>query len=389
MDRHGNCIAYCGIPAAAYTWYEYTMTDPRYMDRALDLAARGGRSVMPNPMVGAVIVHNDTIIGEGYHQAYGGPHAEAFAFEAVAHQELLKDSTLYVSLEPCSHFGKTPPCADLIIRSGIRNVVVGCKDPNPQVAGQGIKKLRDVGITVHEGIRERECVMLNRRFILFQRMKRPYVILKWAETADRYIAREDGSSKWISSDFSRRTTHRWRSQEMSILVGTRTALLDDPQLTVRHVDGIHPLRIVIDRNLSLPPNLALFNNEVETWVWNRVLNKQEGLTKWKRFHPERPLPEQILTELFAQKRLSVIIEGGSRTLQTFIDAGLWDEARVFQSRKLFQKGLPAPTLSVEGHTTMPSGKDRIEIFQHPDLAARLGIEHSSMLRVETDLESEP
>ena len=365
------------------------MIDPRYMDRALDLAARGGRSVMPNPMVGAVIVHNDTIIGEGYHQAYGGPHAEVFAFEAVTKRELLKDATLYVSLEPCSHFGKTPPCADLVIRSGVRNVVVGCRDPNPKVAGQGIQKLRDAGITVTEGVRERECVMLNRRFILFQRMKRPYVVLKWAETADRFIAREDGSSKWISSEFSRRTTHRWRSQEMSILVGTKTALSDDPHLTVRHVEGIHPLRIVIDTNLTLPTSLALFNNEVETWVFNLSVSKREGLTEWKRFNPDLPLPQQILEELFLVKKLSVLIEGGSRTLQTFIDAGLWDEARVFQSKKVFGKGIPAPLLGVAGHTTMPSGKDRIEIFQHPELASRLGIDDSSMLRVEADLAEEP
>jgi diaminohydroxyphosphoribosylaminopyrimidine deaminase/5-amino-6-(5-phosphoribosylamino)uracil reductase len=336
-------------------------------------------------MVGAVIVHNDTIIGEGYHQVYGGPHAEVFAIEAVQDRALLKDAILYVSLEPCSHFGKTPPCADLVIQSGIRTVVVGCKDPNPKVAGQGIQKLRDAGISVYEGIRERECVMLNRRFILFQRLQRPYVILKWAETADRFIAREDGSSKWISTEFSRRTTHRWRSQEMSILVGTRTALLDNPQLTVRHVEGVHPLRIVIDTSLSLPSSLSLFNNEVETWICNASLDKREGLTEWKRFNPTRPLAEQLLEQLFRAKKLSVIVEGGSRTLQSFIDAGLWDEARVFQSKKLFQQGISAPTLGVRGHTTMPSGKDRIEIFQHPDTPTRLGIDDCSLLRVEKDL----
>jgi len=361
------------------------MVDPLYMDRALDLAARGGRAVMPNPMVGAVIVHNDTIIGEGYHQLYGGPHAEVFAIQGVQDRSLLKDATIYVSLEPCSHFGKTPPCADLVIESGIRTVVVGCKDPNPKVAGRGIQKLRDAGITVHEGIRERECVMLNRRFMLFQKMQRPYVILKWAETADRFIAREDGSSKWISSEFSRRTTHRWRSQEMSILVGTATARADDPQLTVRHIDGINPLRIVIDRELTLPSNLSLFNNEVETWVFNTHTEKQEGDTAWKKLDPMRAVPEQILAHLFAAKKLSVIIEGGTKTLQSFIDTGLWDEARVFQSKKTFGAGIKAPHLGVQGHTTMPSGKDRIEIFQHPDLAARLGISDSSLLRVEADL----
>jgi diaminohydroxyphosphoribosylaminopyrimidine deaminase/5-amino-6-(5-phosphoribosylamino)uracil reductase len=354
------------------------------MDHALDLAARGGRSVMPNPMVGAVIVYNDRIIGEGYHQLYGGPHAEVFALEAVRDRSLLKDATLYVSLEPCSHFGKTPPCADLVLKSGIRNVVVGCRDPNPKVAGHGIQTLREAGISVTEGVRERECVVLNRRFILFHRLKRPYVILKWAETADRFIAREDGSSKWISSEFSRRTTHRWRSQEMSILVGTKTALIDDPHLTVRHVEGVNPLRIVIDTNLSLPSSLSLFNNEVETWIFNASVRKQEGVTEWKLYDRDRSLYDQILEELFVAKKLSVFVEGGARTLQGFVDAGFWDEARVFQSKKVFGSGIHAPRLGLAGHTTMPCGKDRIEIFQHPDLATRLGISNPSLLRVEAD-----
>jgi len=361
------------------------MIDPRHMDHALDLAARGGRAVMPNPLVGAVVVHNDRIIGEGYHQRYGGPHAEVFAINSVFDRTLLKDATIYVTLEPCSHFGKTPPCADLVIQSGIRNVVVGCRDPNPKVAGQGIQKLRNAGIVVHEGIRERECIMLNRRFILFQRMKRPYVILKWAETADHFIARQDGSSKWISGEFSRRTTHRWRSQEMSILVGTKTALLDNPHLTVRHVEGENPLRVVIDTNLSLPTSLALFDDQVATLVFNSSVDKQEGLTEWKRLAPDRPLPQQILEYLFAKQQLSVIIEGGTHTLQSFVDLGLWDEARVFQSKKSYGTGIPAPHLPVAGHTTMPSGKDRIEIFQHPELAHRLGIHDSSILRIEDDL----
>ena len=361
------------------------MIDPRFMDRALDLAAHGGRAVMPNPMVGAVIERHGVVIGEGYHQQYGGPHAEVGAVESVSDRSLLKESTLYVTLEPCSHFGKTPPCSDLVIESGIRNVVVGCRDPNPKVAGQGIQKLRAAGITVHEGIRERECVVLNRRFMLFHLQHRPYVILKWAETADRFIAREDGTSKWISSEFSRRTAHRWRAQEMSILVGTTTARLDDPQLTVRFVDGVSPLRIVIDKELSLPRTLELFNNDVETWVFTSRPEKHEGKIWWKHLNPSPSAPEQILQQLFAAKKLSLIVEGGSQTLQSFIDAGLWDEARVFQSRKTFGAGIAAPNLGVSGHTTMPSGKDRIEIFQHPNLASRLGISDSSLLRVEADL----
>lgn len=381
-------ILFSRAPARArarLTWYTPFMIEPRFMDHALDLASRGGRAVMPNPMVGAVIVRDGVVIGEGYHQRYGGPHAEVMAVESVTDRSLLKGSTLYVTLEPCSHFGKTPPCADLVIESGIPSVVVGCRDPNPKVAGQGIQRLRDAGIKVHEGVRERECIVLNRRFMLFHLERRPYVILKWAETADRYIAREDGTSKWISSEFSRRTAHRWRAHEMSILVGTTTARVDDPRLTVRFVEGTNPLRVVIDRELSLPHSLALFDNEVETWVFNSHTEKHEGLTSWKRLDPSRPIPEQILESLYEAKRLSLIVEGGSRTIQSFIDAGLWDEARVFQSRKRFDTGIAAPNLGVSGHTTMPSGKDRIEVFQHPDLASRLRISDSSLLRIEADL----
>jgi diaminohydroxyphosphoribosylaminopyrimidine deaminase/5-amino-6-(5-phosphoribosylamino)uracil reductase len=381
----GIIVAPAGYPHIRSHGIQALMIDPRFMDRALDLAARGGRTVMPNPMVGAVIVRGDTIIGEGYHQQYGGPHAEVFAIESVTDKSLLKDATIYVSLEPCSHFGKTPPCADLVIQSGIREVVVGCKDPNPKVAGRGIQKLRDAGITVYEGVRERECIVLNRRFILFQLQHRPYVILKWAETSDKFIAREDGTSQWISGEFSRRTAHRWRAQEMSILVGTTTARLDDPRLTVRHIEGVSPLRLVIDKDLSLSHSLAIFNNEVETWIFNAHSEKHDGNTWWKKMTPSPPLPNQILEHLYAAKKLSVMIEGGTRTLQSFIDAGLWDEARVFQSKKSFGTGLAAPSLNVHGHTTMPSGKDRIEIFQHPDLAQRLGISDSSLLRIEEDL----
>lgn len=355
------------------------------MDRALELAARGGRDVMPNPMVGAVVVHNDTIIGEGFHERYGGPHAEVHAIQSVQDKSLLKEATVYVTLEPCSHFGKTPPCADLLISSGIQHAVVGCKDPNPKVAGTGIRKLQEAGIRVTEHVRERECIMLNRRFILFHRQQRPYIILKWAETADHFIAREDGSSKWISSQFSRRTTHRWRAHEMSILVGTTTARVDDPRLTVRHVEGTNPLRMVIDTKEVLPASLALFNDEADTWIFTHRDERHVGTTSWKHVSPNAPLLPQVCEHLRANKILSVLVEGGAKTLQSFIESGLWDEARVFQSQKKFGSGTLAPTLNVPGHTTMPSGRDRIEVFQHPALAERLGITDSSILRLPEDL----
>jgi diaminohydroxyphosphoribosylaminopyrimidine deaminase/5-amino-6-(5-phosphoribosylamino)uracil reductase len=340
---------------------------------------------MPNPMVGAVVVHNDTIIGEGFHERYGEPHAEVHAIQSVQDKSLLKEATIYVTLEPCSHFGKTPPCADLLISSGIRHVVVGCKDPNPKVAGTGIKKLQDAGIRVTEHVRERECIMLNRRFILFHTQQRPYIILKWAETADHFIAREDGSSKWISSEFSRRTTHRWRAHEMGILVGTTTARVDDPHLTVRHVEGINPLRLVIDTKETLLPSLALFNNEADTWIFTHRDERQIGTTRWRHVSPNAPLLPQICEHLRANKILSVIVEGGAKTLGSFIESGFWDEARVFQSQKRFESGIRAPILNIPGHTTMPSGRDRIEVFQHPALAQRLGITDSSILRLPEDL----
>lgn len=355
------------------------------MDRALELAARGGRDVMPNPMVGAVVVHNDTIIGEGFHQQYGGPHAEVHAIQSVNDKSLLQDATIYVTLEPCSHFGKTPPCADLLISSGIKHVVVGCKDPNPKVSGSGIKKLQDAGILVTDNIHERECIMLNRRFMLFHKQHRPYIILKWAETADHFIAREDGSSKWISSEFSRRTTHRWRSHEMAILVGTTTARVDDPRLTVRHVEGTNPLRLVIDTRDTLPQTLALFSDEADTWVFTHREERRVGRTTWKHISPNAPLLPQICEHLHSNKILSLIVEGGTQTLNSFIKSELWDEARVFQSQKRFGSGIAAPTIGVPGHTSMPSGRDRIEVFQNPDLAERLGITDSSILRLPEDL----
>lgn len=359
--------------------------NPLFMDRALELATLGGRAVMPNPMVGAVVVHEGEIIGEGYHARYGEPHAEVYALESVRDRSQLKDATIYVSLEPCAHFGKTPPCADLLVNSGIRRVVVGCLDPNPKVGGKGVQKLRDAGIEVVERVRERECILLNRRFMMYQLLKRPYIILKWAETADRFIARVDGSSKWISSEFSRRTTHRWRSQEMSILVGTRTALLDNPRLTVRHVHGTNPLRLVIDKELALPNTLELFNQDAPTWIFNYRESKSVGNTVWKEISPERPIPQAICDALYAEKITSLFIEGGAHTIQSFVDAGLWDEARVCQSPRTFGEGTAAPSLGVPGVTSMPSGKDRIEIFQHPDLARRLRIHDSSPLRIEGDL----
>jgi diaminohydroxyphosphoribosylaminopyrimidine deaminase/5-amino-6-(5-phosphoribosylamino)uracil reductase len=336
------------------------MTSPAhttFMERALELAALGGRAVMPNPMVGAVVVVDGKIVGEGYHHFYGGPHAEVAAIQSVGDPHILKRATLYVSLEPCSHFGKTPPCADLIIRSQIPTVVVGCRDPFPAVSGRGIQNLKEAGISVVEDVLHDECVDLNRRFMVAHQRKRPYVILKWAETTDGFIARSDYSSKWISCDASRTLTHRWRSEEMSILVGSVTARVDDPELTVRHVTGTNPLRVTVDNNLSLPSSHKLFNDTAETLVFNLERNAIAGRCTWKKYDPNPAMPIAIVQELYALKITSLIVEGGARTLQSFIDLGLWDEARVFISPQTFRLGIKAPLLP---STSTPSSSQAID-----------------------------
>lgn len=343
------------------------------MRRALELAARGGRAAMPNPLVGAVVVLDDKIIGEGYHLRCGGPHAEVHAIPAVADTQALSRSTLYVSLEPCSHFGRTPPCADLIVRSRIPTVVVGCRDPFPEVSGKGIQKLRDAGITVVEDVLHNECVMLNKRFILAHRQKRPYVILKWAETADGFIAPSDRSRTWISCEASRVLTHRWRAEEMAIVVGYNTARIDDPSLTVRHVAGTNPLRVTVDNSLSLPPSLKLFDNEADTLVLNHLRDETVGRCVWRRYDPKIPVARAILQELYAHKVISVIVEGGAKTLQEFIDLNLWDEARVFVSKQTFGTGVKAPTHPFSPQQTSSSGDDTLQVFLHPQLQERLGL----------------
>lgn len=347
--------------------------DPQYMDRALQLAALGGRSVMPNPMVGAVLVHDTEVIGEGYHEFYGGPHAEVNAIRSVADQSKLSRATLYVTLEPCSHVGKTPPCADLVVESGIPEVVIGCRDPFPEVSGEGIERLRAAGVQVTEMIRHREAILLNKLFILAHRQKRPYVILKWAQTSDGFIARGDGSSKWISCEASRTLTHEWRAREMSILVGTATARVDDPSLTVRHVTGPNPVRVVIDASLSLPSDLNLFNQEAETLVFNAVKEDHSGQISWLKIDFQRPIASQILSRLYERKLISLIIEGGARTLQSFIDAELWDEARVFVSPFQFSSGIVAPRLPQQLFETRASGDDTLMTYTHQDLESRLGL----------------
>lgn len=322
---------------------KFLTSDELYMVRALELAVLGKGSVSPNPLVGCVVVHDGVIIGEGWHQKYGEAHAEVNAVNAVKDKDLLKHSTAYVTLEPCSHTGKTPPCADMLIRHQVKKVVICNHDSNPLVAGKGIKKLEDAGIAVVTGILESQGRELNKRFFTWMEKRRPYIILKWAETADGFIARESFDSKWISDGFSRQVVHQWRAEEDAILVGFGTALHDNPQLNVRDWAGRNPIRVVIDKDLQLQSNLHLFDGSQKTLCYNFLRDDVNNDIAYVRVDRQNYVSE-ILADLFSRKIQSMIVEGGAKTLQAFIDAGLWDEARVFVSHQNFEKGISAPRL---------------------------------------------
>jgi len=315
------------------------------MLRALELARNGHEEVSPNPLVGCVIVNNHRIIGEGWHMQYGGPHAEVNAINSVYDKSLLPESTVYVNLEPCSHYGKTPPCADLLIEKNVKEVVVANVDPNPEVAGKGLEKLRKAGIEVSEGLCSEEGEELNRRFFTYMREKRPYIILKWAQTNDGFVARNNYDSKWISNETSRKLVHKWRSEEPAILVGYQTALHDDPRLNVRDWSGKNPLRLFIDRDLSLPEHLKLFDGTQSTVCYNTVKNEKSDNLESVQIEKVEKLEEEILADLHARKIQSVIIEGGAATINRFINKGLWDEARVFVADKAFDEGIAAPVIN--------------------------------------------
>jgi diaminohydroxyphosphoribosylaminopyrimidine deaminase/5-amino-6-(5-phosphoribosylamino)uracil reductase len=300
-------------------------------------------------MVGAVVVCDGSIIGEGFHRQYGEPHAEVNAIHSVREPERLERSTLYVNLEPCSHHGKTPPCADLIIASRIPHVVVGSFDPNPLVAGRGIAKLRAAGCQVTEHVLETECDRLNVRFMTFHRKRRPYVALKWAQTSDGFIdtARDRdvvGRPTWITGWYEQTLVHKWRSEEQAIMVGTNTALADNPMLNVRRRQGHQPLRVVLDRQLRLPASLHLFDGTVPTLVFTEKQHPDTAQITYAIVPFDSQLPQHILDELFRRNITSVLIEGGTQLLQTFIDAELWDEARVFTGTALFGDGVKAPVM---------------------------------------------
>ncbi len=318
-------------------------TDEIFMQRAIAIAQLGRGSVSPNPMVGCVIVHNGVIIGEGYHRRYGEAHAEVNAVNAVANPELLSESTLYVTLEPCSHFGKTPPCADLIVRHRIPKVVVANLDINPLVSGNGIRRLQEAGIEVQMGVLAREAAEMNRRFFTFIRHNRPYIILKWAESANGLMAAADRRPVWISNRLSRQLVHKWRSEEDAVLTGSGTALHDNPRLNVRDFPTIRrqPHRIVIDRRLQLPPDLHLFDGSQPTICYNLYRSEEQSGLIWQQL-PAGTFLTDLFADLYERKIQSVLVEAGPRLLQTLIALGLYDEIRLFRSAHPMGEGIAAP-----------------------------------------------
>jgi diaminohydroxyphosphoribosylaminopyrimidine deaminase / 5-amino-6-(5-phosphoribosylamino)uracil reductase len=327
------------------------------MNRCIALAQMGAGRVAPNPMVGAVLVYGDRIIGEGYHRAYGEPHAEVNCIASVIESDrhLIPLSTLYVSLEPCAHHGKTPPCADLIIRNKIPTVVVGVRDPFPAVDGKGIEKLRSAGVEVVVGVLGEKCAALNRRFFVFHTQQRPYIILKWAQTADAKIAGATSERLFISGDMTNRLVHKWRSEEAAILVGTNTARLDDPALNLRLWQGTNPVRMVLDLDLSLPATLKLFDGSQRTIVFNKRKHKAEGNIEWVRLGGDKNIARQVIQACYELDIQSLIVEGGAKLLRSFIAEGCWDEARVITNKTLFARGgLPAPVLPVDQYERQES-----------------------------------
>jgi diaminohydroxyphosphoribosylaminopyrimidine deaminase/5-amino-6-(5-phosphoribosylamino)uracil reductase len=318
-------------------------SDETFMQRAFDLATLGAGKVSPNPLVGCVVVHENKIIGEGWHQQFGEAHAEVNAINSVADKSLIKESTIYVSLEPCSHFGKTPPCADLIIRMQAKRVVIANIDTNPLVGGKGIKKLQGANIDVKTGVLEIRGRELNKRFFTSVEKQRPWIILKWAQTADGFIAQKNFDSKWISSEVSRKLVHKWRSEEDAILVGTNTARYDNPKLNVRLWNGRDPIRIVIDKKLALDKSLHLFDQSQPTICYNLEINESQPNLEYVKLDSNSFLSE-LIRDLHLRKIQSVIVEGGAATLQGFIDLKLWDEARIFNSPSSFQTGIKAPII---------------------------------------------
>lgn len=312
-----------------------------YMRRAIELAQLGLGSVSPNPTVGCVIVKEGKIIGEGWHRKYGEAHAEVNAVNAVKNHRDLKGATVYVTLEPCSHHGNTPPCAELLVTSQVGEVVVAVEDPNPLVSGKGLELLKKAGISVQTGLLAEEASWMNRRFLSAMKENRPYVILKWAQTMDGFMARENHDSKWISNASSRKLVHKWRTEEDAIVVGSNTVVYDNPQLTAREWPGKNPLRIILDPGDELDGNYNVLDGSTPTIVYTTSHREAKHNLEWVKVDMHNYLPD-LLADLQSRKIRSVIIEGGAKTLASFIELNLWDEARVFYAPTTFTRGIAAP-----------------------------------------------
>ena len=342
----------------------------KYIKRCIELAKNGLGTTYPNPLVGCVIVYENKIIGEGWHKKSGEAHAEVIAIESVQNKELLSSSTLYVSLEPCSHFGKTPPCADLILKYKIPNVVIGTIDPNSKVAGKGIQKLKDSGVNVTFGILEKECNELNKRFFTFHRKNRPFIILKWAESSDGFISpknKDEQKPVWISNEYSRQLVHKWRSEEQAILVGTQTIIDDNPSLTVRNWVGNNPIRVVIDRENTIDSSYNVFDNQAKTIVFsNKEVTSNSDTIQYIKVDFDKNSTQVIVDKLFENNIQSIIIEGGKKTIQSFIDAHLWDEARVFIGGINLNKGTKAPKINNTIYSKSYLKKDTLLTYRNDD-----------------------
>lgn len=347
------------------------MAKELYLERCLELARLGMGNVSPNPMVGCVLVCNDQIIGEGYHARFGEAHAEVNAIKDVftrfpdTASDLLSQATAYVSLEPCAHFGKTPPCADLLIKHQVKKVVIGNRDPFSGVNGKGIEKLRAAGIEVESGILDAECSWLNRRFFTRINKQRPYIVLKWACTADGYFGTENQVQRWISSPLAKEIVHKWRSEEDAILIGKNTAISDNPQLTARLWPGRNPVRILIDRNLQVPLSNNLYNSEAKTLIFNEQKTEVSDHIHWVQMEDmQYYLPQKIAFQLYLMDIQSVIIEGGANILNQFIDSNLWDEARIFTSAESWNNGILAPVINGKLLERQAIATDTLTIFQN-------------------------
>ncbi len=340
--------------------------DEFYMQRCIDLARLGNGNVAPNPMVGSVIVFENRVIGEGYHQLYGKAHAEVNAIDNVKDKSLLSKSTIYVSLEPCAHYGQTPPCVDLIIKNKLKRVVIGCSDSFEKVSGKGVQKLKDTGIDVTIGVLEKECRELNKRFFTFHEKKRPYVVLKWAQTKDGFIDKKRSDScqeiNWISSPETKMLVHKWRSEEHSILVGKNTVQKDNPTLTVREIEGENPIRIILDSQLELNTSNNVFNNESNTIIFNLIKDAKLDNLEWIKLSNMKV--QTILEALYKKNIQSVFIEGGAFTLQSFIDSNCWDEARVIVGETFFNEGVIAPVISKIPSSNFNFSTDSIYIYSN-------------------------